>query len=152
MHIETTINIKINIQDQMNVAARSMGKSGRYVVSLMLRKLADERGMQPVTGIRIRYQRRSKKNVWHHFHVTFTPAEYELFQDLKKVYKMSGSHLVTYAVEKYLTEALKNESSCTDNYRFVNYCLSRRIINGVVCWIQYWGLPPFLIKRHQYQT
>lgn len=147
MLIETTININYKALLRVCRVAGKLGRSRRTIMSWLLGRLSDDRDISPVSWSRIRYQKRDISNNWENPHLYLTPAEYELFLDLKKVYKMSGSYLIAYAIEKYITELLHKKARLADNYRFTNYGLSRFIIKGVVCWTLYWGIPPRLIKK-----
>ncbi|OHD63030.1 MAG: hypothetical protein A2176_09420 [Spirochaetes bacterium RBG_13_51_14] len=75
------------------------------------------------------------------------PDEYEFFLDLRKVFKQSVSRLVAYAIDKYLDEITQKIRKGSDNYRFKNYAISRIIIEGVICWVLYWGVPRKLIAE-----
>lgn len=151
MLIETTINIQNIAFQRLCRASEALGRQRHMLISWLLRRLADESNMPPVSWSRIRYQERDEKKNWENSHLYLTPAEYELFLDLKKVYKMSGSYLIAHAIDKYLSELLRKGGEVADNYRFTNYGLSRRVVNRVVCWTQYWGIPPQLMNKHRHQ-
>jgi hypothetical protein len=146
MLIETTINIQNKAFLNLCFAAGKVKRPKRFVISWLLRRLADERKLPPVSWSRIRYQARNDDKDWEKPHLFLTPAEYELFLDLKKVYKMSGSFLIAFAITNYIEEFMCDECKCADNYRFENYGLSRRVVNNVVCWVQFWGIPPQLLR------
>lgn len=147
MLIETTININSNLLLRVHNVSGKPGRSRRIVISWLLGRLSGDREMPLVSWSRIRYQERDKERNWEESHLYLTPVEYELFLDLKKVYKMSGSYLIAFAIEKYLNELLLQNAGIADNYRFANYGLSRFVVNKVVCWTQYWGVPPKLMKK-----
>jgi hypothetical protein len=151
MLIETTINIQNIAYQRLCKASGTLGRPRRFVISWLLRRLADESKMPPVSWSRIRYQERDEDNNWEKSHLFLSSAEYELFLDLKKVYKMSGSYLIAHAIAMYLNELLRKSGEIADNYRFTNYGLSRRVVNRVVCWTQYWGIPPQLMNKHCHQ-
>lgn len=149
MLIETTININGNLLLRVNRVSGEIGLSRRIIISWLLGRLSADRDMSPISWTRIRYQERDEEKNWEESHLYLTPAEYELFLDLKKVYKMSGSHLIAFAIGKYLNKLLLKEIEITDNYRFTNYGLSRSVVNKVICWTQYWGIPPRLMKKQR---
>jgi hypothetical protein len=151
MSIETTINIKNVAFQRLCRASGTLGRPRRLLISWLLRRLADESKMPPASWSRIRYQERDEYKNWEKSHLYLTPAEYELFLDLKKVYKMSGSYLIAHAIDMYLNELLSMSGELADNYRFTNYGLSRRVVNRVVCWSQYWGIPPQLMNKYRHQ-
>jgi hypothetical protein len=146
MLIDTTINIQTRAYRRL-CKASNLRRPRRLVISWLIRKLGDERNRPPVSLSRIRYQERDEEKNWEKAHLYLSPAEYELFQDLKKVYKMSGSFLIAYAIEKYLNEMLRVNHQNPDNYRITCYGLSLRIVKGILCWTQYWGMPPHLLRE-----
>ena len=121
MLIETTININSNLLLRVNRVSWEIGRSRRIIISWLLGRLSADREMSPRSWSRIRYQERDEEKNWEESHLYLTPAEYELFLDLKKVYKMSGSYLIAFAIRKYLNKLLLKEIEITDNYRFTNY-------------------------------
>ncbi len=141
MFIDTTINVHACTIKRISDVSRKSRLSRRYIVSWLLGKAAGGDMMPAVTWSRIRYQDRDKKTNWDRMHVMLSPAEYELLLDLRKVYKLSGSRIIAYAVEHYIDELLDTSNSKTDNYRFSCYVFSRFIMDGVICWAQYWGMP-----------
>jgi hypothetical protein len=145
--IETTINIQRKALQRLCRASDVLRLPKRQVISWLLKRLADKGSIQPVSWSRVRYQKRDEKKNWEEDHLYLTPAEYELFMDLKKVYKMSGSYLVAYAVDKFIDEILQINRENTDNYRITCYGLSLRIVNSTLCWTQYWGIPPHMLQE-----
>ena len=145
MLIETTININsMTLRRVLRASGRS-GNSRRTIISRLLAKLSIDKKMPPRPWSRIRYQKRDEANKWEESHLYLTPVEYEMFLDMKKIYKMSGSYLVSYAINKYIDELLEEEIKIADNYRLINYGLSRYVVKNIVCWTQYWGIPPLLL-------
>ena len=64
---------------------------------------------------------------------------------------MSVSFILAFAVENYLDEILelltkKKNNKNTDNYLYKNYVLTKNMVDRVVCWKSYWGLPRKLDK------
>ena len=104
MHIETTININIDILDRLLQASSITGESKRNIISSLMRRLSEDYEKIAVPWKRIAYQKRDSKNKWKRLHVTLLPDEYEFFLDLRKACKLSVSRLVAYAVDKYLDE------------------------------------------------
>jgi hypothetical protein len=150
MLIETTININNKILQRVLNASGRLECPRRTIISWLLARLSEDSGMSPVSWSRIRYQERDAAKNWEDSHLYLTPVEYELFLDLKKVYKMSGSYLISYAINKYISELIKKNLEIADNYRFANYGLSCLVVKNIICWIQYWGIPPQLIGQHQH--
>ena len=104
------------------------------------------KGVLIVTGSRIKYQKKDLPENWHTFHLTLREDEYEYCLDLRKIYKMSLSHVIAYAIKKYLNDILSLFSDDervknADTYLYKNYLVSHKIIDGIHCWKYYWGYP-----------
>jgi hypothetical protein len=141
MFIETTLHLHADTMKRISEASRLAGQSKNYIVSRLLCMITDEKKAGPAAWSRIRYQDRYQNIKWHRMHVLLSPAEYELFLDLRKVYKMSVSRIIALEVEKYMDGLVEGLDNNPDNYRFPCYVFSKFIIDGVICWAQYWGLP-----------
>lgn len=148
MHIETTININIDILDRLLDASSITGESKRNIISSLMRRLSEDYERIAVPWKRIAYQKRDGKKKWKRLHVTLMPDEYEFFLDLRKACKLSVSRLVAFAAEKYLDEIIAEFMEGTDNYRYSNYTISYLINNGIVCLIHYWGIPEKPLSTH----
>ncbi len=59
---------------------------------------------------------------------------------MRKFFKMSVSFILAYAVMRYLDEVLKRNKSA-DNYCYQNYIFMKEVVNGIICWQIYWGIP-----------
>ncbi len=147
MIIETTINIDHDVLEKISRAAIRAGVSRRDMISSLLRRLSDDHEMMMRSWERVRYQERNNDNRWKCLHVVLWPDEYEFFLDLRKAYKQSISRLIAYAVEKYLDEVINYVMKNTDNNRYKNYVIVCNIIDGVVCWGYYWGVPRTLLGK-----
>ena len=95
-------------------------------------------------GRLVEYQKRKKRGEWHTFHWYVREDDYEYFQDLRKLRKMSVSFILAYAVEKFLDTIIKGHY--TDNNRYRNYIITREVIDNIICWRFIWGWPPDLEK------
>ncbi len=147
MKIETTANMHINILRKIEKASRTLSKSQMYVIRLLLGKLLeDDRGFTRSWG-RIKYQKRDLSENWTIFHLNLRQDEYEYAQDLRRVYGMSLSNVIAYAVNKFLDILLakftsKEYADKTDNYLYKNYAISHEIIEGIHTWRYCWGYTP----------
>ncbi|MBN2160638.1 MAG: hypothetical protein JW807_14715 [Spirochaetes bacterium] len=147
MLINTTINIHVDVLKKLSRDALSSGESKTYVVSALLRRLGDDFEKFEKSWTRVRYQKRTPGKNWRCLHLYLKPDEYEYFLDLRKVFKVSVSFLVALAVDLYQDEVMKKVNYGTDNYRYRNYMISRMIIDGVVCWMHYWGVPHSMLAQ-----
>ena len=142
MLIETTICIRNNLSQRLARTAVLTGYSKRSIISILLRRFAEDNNSTPVTGTRIKYQKRfASDDGWRRMHVLLSPVEYEFFIDLRKVFKKSVSACVAEAIDRYLDDLIQTATKHIDNYRFTNYSFSRIVINNIICWVFAWGVP-----------
>lgn len=146
MIINTTICTHTKTIQRLSRVMRARGRSKKYIISWILRRLAEEDNLFPVSWSRIRYQTRDSKNGWKRTHLMLTPVEYELLLDLKKMYKVSGSRIIGFALERYADELI-DERCYEDNYLFTNYAITQIVIEGVTCLIQCWGIPRLFLSK-----
>ncbi len=141
MIIETTINVDLSVLNDLARASYVTGVSKRDIISSLLKRLSNDHSTMVQSWKRVRYQKRVGNDVWKCLHVLLWPDEYEFFLDLRKVCKMSVSFLISYAVAKYLDEVINSLIKRTDNNRYKNYTIINRVVDGIICWIYYWGVP-----------
>lgn len=144
MIIETTVNIDVQFANDLTRASMITGAPKRDIISLLLKRLSNDQMRMVRPWKRIRYQNRAGGETWRCFHIMLWPDEYEFFLDLRKLCKMSVSFLISYAVSKYLDEVINSLIKRTDNNRYKNYTIIGRVVDGIVCWIYYWGVPQTL--------
>jgi hypothetical protein len=142
--METTLNIRLDIYEKINHAARHNRISRSDMIILLLKKVMDSLPYPAGPGRMVQYQQKSMPDEWRTFHVSLRMDDYEYFLDLRKIMKMSVSLILAYAVNKYLKQLLRKID--TDNYQFKNYILEKTIIDGIICWKLIWGFPPNLDK------
>ncbi|MBN2160451.1 MAG: hypothetical protein JW807_13740 [Spirochaetes bacterium] len=149
--IETTLYLRNYQRTRLLEAVVTTGQPRGRIISALMKKIAGDHGKLIRSWSRVKYQDRSGEK-GREFHVTLKPDEYEFFQDLRKFFKRSVSGLVADAVDKYLDEVIEEITKETDNYWYSNYALSSIIIDGVVCWILYWGIPKKLLTNPRYSV
>ncbi|HNW28997.1 MAG TPA: hypothetical protein PKN50_11010 [Spirochaetota bacterium] len=142
--METTLNIQQDILGQITRAAATLGISRSEVIITLIKKVMDNTTNPDCLWKLVKYQQKGKDGEWHRFHLTVRPDDYEYFQDLRKLLKMSLSLILFHAVNKYLNKLMKKKF--TDNYRYKNYIIMGKRINSVPCWIFIWGYPPNIGK------
>lgn len=142
--METTINIHKNIMKMLDKGTETTRKSRTFIIkSLMQRMMSDNQKMLKSYS-RIKYQRRDEKENWQQLHLILNEYEYEYYLDMRKLFKMSVSFILAYAVVRYLDEVmneLTNRNIDTDNYTYRNYIFVRKTIDNIICWHLYWGIP-----------
>lgn len=141
MIIETTININIELKNKLIRASLLSGKTQKQILSFLLYKLKKEYGMSAHSWVRLKYQKRDPRKRWSKHHIVLSPGEYEYCSDLKKVCKYSLSGLIAYAIEKYLDDISWISNVDTDNYHCSNYIFSNIVVDGIICWQFFWGIP-----------
>jgi hypothetical protein len=141
MLIETTLHVHKNILNRLDRGATIIGKSRTSVIKLLIQRIMKDNHKMIRINMRVRYQNRDEKKNWKRINIVFNEYEYEYCQDLRKFFKMSVSLILAYAVLRYLDELLKGKKS-TNNYLYSNYIFIRKVINNVICWQIYWGIPP----------
>ena len=160
MYIKTTLNIHKDIKDIIDDASYILEISRTKVISMLLKKLVKENKINILFAKGLKYQDSDDPDNWETFHISYRQDEYDLFNDLKKIHNCSVSYLVSFAVRKFLTGLISNDSLLSenkrihtrktllkiigDNYRFNSYIFVREVISGVISWRIFWGLPPNL--------
>lgn len=144
MNIETTIHIQRNTLEMLERGAAITGRSRTLIIKMLMQRLMRDNQKMLQSHSRIRYQERDLKENWHRLHIVMSEYEYDYFLDMRKLYKMSVSLILAFAVRHYLDEVMNillDKHQITDNYLFRNYLLIKKIIDGVICWQIYWGIP-----------
>lgn len=142
--MDTTLNIHEKVLQEITDAALLKGISrGELIVALLNRIMKDTRHSVR-TGTLVRYQKRRPRAEWRRIHARFEADEYEFFLDLRKLLKMSLSHILADAVEKYI-DAIINETE-VDNNLYRNYMIIKEEIDSIPCWVLIWGYPPSITR------
>ncbi len=142
--METTLNIRADLLDQITHAAKTNNISNSEMISILIQKVLEENINQGPLGKRVRYQRRRNPHEWRIFHVKIREDMYEYWLDLRKLLKLSVSFILAYAVKKYLSKLIEGKD--TDNYHPNNYIIAKESYDNVIVWKLIWGFPPDLEK------
>lgn len=105
---------------------------------------------------RISYRKRNGKNTWKRIHLYVYHSEYELYLDVKKIWKMSLAKIIAFCLDNVLVEFLnflnhRLKHKNTDNY--ISYYESRSYTfhfhkeNGIHCCQFHWGPPPEVFQH-----
>ncbi len=137
--METTLNLHNSILEKLARAASIKRISRSEMIILLLKNAMNEIPDPGRLGMMVRYQKKSRPEDWHRFHLRLRMDEYEFFLDLRKLLKMSVSLILAYAVNKFLNSILKN--NITDNNRYKNYIIIKEYIDSIICWKFIWGYP-----------
>jgi hypothetical protein len=142
--VETTIHIHKNTLEMLNRGAAITGKARTYIIKLLMQRMMRDNQKMFQAHSRVRYQERDLKENWHRLHIVMNEYEYDYCLDMRKLFKMSFSFILAYAVKRYLDEIIYKSLDVninTDNYPYKNYILIKKTIDGVICWQIYWGIP-----------
>ncbi len=143
MKIDTTIYIKWIVIARIDNTAKMFSISRSKLVSLLLKRMMESKKTDKNRFIRVKYQKRDKHAQWIRRHIMLEPDLYEKNLDMRKLYKMSVSYIVTVAYKKYfdsVVQELKNGENTDKNRR--NYlCIGRRIGN-LFSYTVFWDYPP----------
>jgi hypothetical protein len=142
--MKTTLNIHVDVMEKITFAAELQGISLNEMIVMLIKKAMDGMQNQARIGRLVQYQQRDKPDKWKTLHVRWKVDEYEYFQDMRKLLKMTVSLILAYAVKNFMDTIMKKNNS--DNNHFHNYILAKEEIDGVIMWKLIWGFPPNLEK------
>ncbi len=143
MDINTTIYIHRDILSRIKEAIGNNREfRNKLIIALLKRAMRDHDKLEKNFSS-VKYQDDDTAGRWNTLHVRFGKGENEYFQDMRRVFKMSVSLILAYAVKNYLNEVLKDllQMDSPDNYPPKNYLILKDIIDGIVCWRLFWGFP-----------
>lgn len=139
---ETTININKEIYDKISEAAKKYGVSRSKLVAMLLARFVQKNRKRQLTHGTVRYQPSQPKENWKALHVTLPAHMHDFFDDVRKLWKMSVSFLVTVAVQKFLTDDfIDAEKEITDNYWWGAHTIVQFENNGLQYILCCWGIP-----------
>jgi hypothetical protein len=141
MLIETTLHVHKSILERLDTGADVIGRSRTSIIKHLFQRIMKDNHRMIKTYSRIQYQGRDVRENWSRINIVFNEYEYEYCQDLRKFFKLSISLILAYAVLRYLDDLMKSNIS-TDKYFYRNYLFIRKIMDNVICWQLYWGIPP----------
>jgi len=146
--LTTTLNIHKDILSKIMYASERLGKTKRDLIVLLLMRIMKNHNLFKHNFSTVKYQPDDDKDKWRCFHIRFREDENEFFSDLRKVSKFSVSFLVAKAVDNYLDKTLQDLEKAVDNYPyFKNYILYHEVVDGIMCWHSYWGMPVEQLKN-----
>lgn len=146
MTVETTVNIAPDVKKRLDRVAEATGVSRSEIVVKVMRKALKDFRQFVRHDCAVQYQKKNSSSKRKKFHVTLARRDYEYFLDMRKLFKSSVSLLVAFSVNEYLDEVIgslmdENYDMDTDNYPFQNYLIVPEMVEDVVCWKIYWGIP-----------
>jgi hypothetical protein len=151
MIVETTINVHKNMLQMLDRGAVITGRTRTFIIKLLMRRAMSDNQKMVQSYSRVKYQSRDFRENWHRLHMVMNEYEYEYYLDMRKFFKMSVSFILAYAVIRYLDEILNEwheKGNGAYKYFYKNYVIIKKIIDKVICWQIYWGIPPKLPPYH----
>jgi hypothetical protein len=130
---------------ELDETSKNLCLSRTCIIRFLLKQFLDDNKKMKIFQSPVKYQARDDNENWSTFHITLNEDEYELCLDLRKVYKMSLSLIIAFAIKKYLkkiitmlnTETLER---ITDKYLYRNYAFSFSIVKGIKHIKIQWGI------------
>lgn len=119
MSIKTTFNIKLSQAARISQISTQIGYSKSKIINLLFRKVFKSNTFKIRFLQSIQYQKQIvDNNRWKHFHVSLEGVVYEKCLDMRKVFKLSGSLIISDAIDKLLDELIDdiNKGNAGDNY------------------------------------
>lgn len=147
MIIETTVNISTAVEKELLCVSRMTGRTRSAIIVILIKKLMKDHNSFLRDNRRIQYQSRCDDPRWSQVHCAFFIRDYELLLDMRKLCKRSVSFLIAIAVERYLKMLVDEYTGGnisileSDNNLFNQYLLIKEIVDDVICWKIFWGLP-----------
>ncbi len=147
MSTETTVYVHEHTLEKIQKIISFTGKTKQVIVIWALSRISEDTDSHIIPWSRVKYQPRNKNTKWNQIHLHLSPAEYELFIDLRKIFKSSVSRMIAIAIEKYYKIIIREKRILTSGYRKTNYVMSRIMLNGITTWILYWGIPQKILPQ-----
>jgi hypothetical protein len=142
--VETTINIDKEVYARISEAAKKYDISRSRLIAMLMKIMADneEPDEEKYMKNTVTYQDAQEKENWKKLHIVVYKTDYEFFDDARKLWKKSFSHLVAYVGNNYLVYLDEfSEEDFTDNYRNIAYFTIYFIQYGVPCLLVCWRIP-----------
>jgi len=142
MDIVTTVNIRNDLLDKMISTKQELNISLNKIVRLLLSKALNWRNKSIKTFKSIKYQTKEEDIGWHKLHISLDGALYERCLDMRKLYKLSVSYILSICIKLYLdilNQELEKEQE-TDNYHKC-YIFFSNYDENVFSFTIFWSLP-----------
>ncbi|MCP4135635.1 MAG: hypothetical protein GY754_32000 [bacterium] len=140
--VYTTFNISMTNFEILQSSAKKMKIARSRLVELLVRRVMEEKPFELTMFSTVKYQVREEDESWYCCHVVFDSATYEICGDLRKIFKLSVSAIISYAINNCLDEVLllKKPKIHADNYHHA-YLFSKGEPDGISAFVVFWGVP-----------
>lgn len=144
--IETTAYLDRECVDRLAGMADEAGISRSKLVVLLLKRVMKDHEALACCDRAVRYQERTPCVQRKRLHVGVELRDYEFFIDMRKLFKLSVSFLIAFAVREHLGELMvkladEKYDEYADNYPYHHYLIIPEKVDSAVCWKIYWGIP-----------
>lgn len=123
MAIKTTFNIKLSQVYKISRLSEELNCSKSWIINSIFRKIFKSNSFKIRFLLSVKYQNRiNDKDSWKHFPVCLDGDIYEKCQDMRKLFKLSVSFILSEAIDRYLNDLKiefcegKNSDNYTPNY------------------------------------
>ncbi len=142
MKVDTTMYVKKVVLERIDASAKMCSVSRSKLISQLLKRMMEGKNTDKNRFSRVKYQKRDKNATWKRPHVMLEPDLYEKSLDMRKLYKMSVSHILTVAYKKYFDSVLNElqNCECTDKNRRNYICIGKKYGN-VFSYTVFWDYP-----------
>jgi hypothetical protein len=159
MHIDTTINIKLNILSKIAEVSAAHGISINKIIAILIHKTLNNCSIKAKLFNAVKYQQTGDDIIWHTLHVSFSEDIYEKALDLRKVLKISVSYIIARAIELYIDQVVESlveaglKPASTNQTGTDSYCKEYVFIsskcNGLLYFTIFWSKPsPKILKKY----
>ncbi len=139
---ETTVNIDIEVYRKLTEAAKQRGISRSRLIAMLLEHLVWSENIPSKARGTVQHQDARPKENWKKLHVVLPNYVHDFFDDVRKLWKMSVSYLVAFAVEKFLTQLDNNMmETFADKYWYGGHTIVHFIQNDLQYMLCCWGIP-----------
>jgi hypothetical protein len=135
MFLKTTINIETGMISDLKRKCKEEGVSVTSVIKKSVKLYLDAMEKETFKWHTLTYQQDGP--TYKKFHITLKPFEYDTYSDAKKVTRLSFSHIVALALEKYADLVLYGDLS--DTYPLQSYTKHCMVINNCTYYTFSWG-------------
>ncbi len=142
MKIDTTINIRDEILLRIDEISVACDVSRSRVVSLLIRHVMNRHKADKNRFSRVKYQQRDPEAEWKRPHIVLEYDLYEKSIDLRKLLKMSVSHIVQVAFNQFIDEIIEKikRGDGSDNNLRHYICIGKRY-GKVFSFTVFWDFP-----------
>jgi len=106
MFIETTLYIKTDLLKAIDEAAIAMAIPRSRLVSILLLKYINNKQAGGKSFTPLQYQKKNHGEQFTTKHIYLRKDIYELWVDVRKLFKLSASHLIALSIKEYLDDIL----------------------------------------------